>query len=117
MNRTQTEKLRPLQTRNLPEDALLLGIPKARLEPHDVPHAAAAIFHTQLNDGPWPSSAAGIDESHGFHWTKTQGVASATSHLLDGHAPLEVRHGIEVVCARLVGRNQRIDERFVLLAT
>src|SRR5436189_204180 len=61
------------------------------------------------------SERCGVDEPDRLHGTEAQRVPAAPRHLFDGHAPLEIRHGIEVVRARLIRGRERIDECLVLV--
>ena len=100
VNRAEAQELRVLETRDHPEDALLLGDAEARLEPDEVPHAPAAILHAQLHDGVRFAPGARIDEADRLHRPEAQRVAAAARHLLGRHAALEVRHGVELVRRR-----------------
>ena len=116
MDGAEAQELRVLESGDDPEHALLLGIAKARLEADEIPHAAGAILHAQLHDGVRLAAGARIDEADRLHRPEAQRLASALRHLLGGHAPLEVRHGVELVRRGLVGVRERVEKGLVLLA-
>ena len=75
-----------------------------------------AIFHAKLHDGVGVATRARVAQPHRLHRSEAQRLAPAARHLLDGHAPLEVRHLVELVAVMLVGRDERVDKRLILLA-
>src|SRR5690349_3664395 len=97
MDRAKAEKLRVFEAGNHPKHALLLGIPQPRLEADEIPHPTVTILASQLDDGMCLPTRARIAKADRLHRTKAQRVAAASRHLLDRHAPLEVRNCIEVV--------------------
>ena len=116
MNRAVPEKLGVLQARNGAKDALLLRIAQSRLKADEVPHSAAPILHAELHDGMCLRAGARVPKSNRLHGPKAQRLTATPRHLLDRHASLEVRDGVEVMRGRLIGLDQRVDERVVLLA-
>src|SRR5690242_1946561 len=116
MDGAVTEKLGVGEPWNHPEDALLFRDAKPRLKADEVPHATRAILLTKLHDGIRIAPGARITEPDRLERTEAERVAPSARHLLDRHAPLEVRRFIELVAVMLIGLDQRIDERLVLLA-
>src|SRR5689334_14699616 len=116
MNGAVAKKLGVLETGDHSKYALLLGIAKPRLEADEIPHSAVFVLAPELDDGMRLTPGAWIAEADRLHRAEAQRVAPATRHLLDGHAPLEVRDRVELVCARLIGYHQRVEERLVLFA-
>ena len=113
MHRSPTQEVRIGKPGNHPKHALLFSSAQPRLKPNEIPHPPTAILHAKLRDrirvaaGPW------ITKADGLHWPKTKRLTTAPSHLLDGHAPLEVRDRVEVVSLVLISGDERVDERVV----
>jgi hypothetical protein len=112
----EAQELRVREPRDHPEDALLLGVAEPGLEADHVPHPPGAVLHAQLHHRPRPPPGARVDEPHRLERPEAERVAPAPRHLLDRHAPLEVRHLVEGVRRRPVGGHERVEERLVLLA-
>src|SRR5689334_24689177 len=104
------------ETGNHPKYSLLFARAQSRLKANDVPHATATVFHAQLRNGVRFAASARVSESNRFHRTESQRLTTAPGHLFDGHVAFEVWDGVEVVALILVGGNQRVEKRFVLLA-
>ena len=109
----ESQELRILEAGDHLEHALLLGDPQPRLEADDVPHPSRAVLAPELHHRVGPTPRARVVESHGLHRAEAERLAPTTRHLLDGHAPLEVRDLVELVARELIGHRQGVDERFV----
>ena len=116
VDRAEAQELRILQPRNQPEDARLLRNAQPRLAPDDVPHAPRAILHAELHYGPRAPARARIGEPDRSHGAEAQRVGAPLRDLLDGHAPLEVRHLVERLALVQISFGQRGHPRLVLLA-
>src|SRR5579872_2356182 len=116
MHRSKAEELGALESGNHAEHTLLVADTKTSLKTNDVPHASAAVFLPQLHHRVRLARGPRIPESNRFERAESKRVPSASRHLLDRHAALEVRHRIEIVRTVLVRRGERVDEVRVLLA-
>src|ERR1700681_168402 len=116
MDRPVTEKLGLGQTWNHSENALLLGNPESRLKAHQIPHTTSSILLTKLHYCVCLASSPGIAKSHRLEGTKTHRVASTLRHHFDRHASLEIGDLVEFVSVKLIGGNQSIEKRLVLVA-
>src|SRR5881628_2950041 len=113
--RSVAQKLRLLEAWNHSQHSLLLGNTQASLKSNEIPHPSPAIFLTELHDGVSVSSGTRIAKANWLQRSEPQSVPSALRHHFDRHAALEVRHLIELVSVELIGRNQRVEKRLVLL--
>src|SRR5690348_15061771 len=100
MHRPEAQKLGALETGDHAEHTLLAADSKTSLKPHDVPPACAAVFLPQLHHRVRFARRPRIAESNRFERAESKRVPSASGHLLDRHAALEVRRRIEIVRAR-----------------
>ncbi len=116
MDGAEAQELRIREAGNHAEDALLLGNAKPRLEPDEIPHPAGAIFLPELRDGVRLTARPRVAQPHGLERAEAEHIAPALCHHFHRETPLEVRHLVEVVPPVLIRRQQRVDERLVLLA-
>src|SRR3954466_6723861 len=116
MDRPVPQEFRLGESRNHLQHSLLLGNAKTRLEPDQIPHPSRAILLSKLNDGVRVASGARIAKTYRLERAEPEGVASALRPDFDRHAALEVWNLVELVAVVLVGGDQRVEERIVLLA-
>ena len=78
MNLSESQKLGVFQSRDHPEDPLLLGEFQMVLETHDVVAGLHQVFLPKLHHRMRPSSRDGILQTDRSHRSEAQRVAAAT---------------------------------------
>ena len=114
VDRSVTQELCVGEAGNRAEYALLFRNPEPRLESHEVPHPAGAVFAPQLYHRVRTLAGVGIGDPDRLHRPEPQRLASAPGHLFGRHAALEIGRLVELVRRELVGGRERVDECFVL---
>ena len=117
VNAAQPGEAGVFQPGDHPEHLGLCAVFHLGLEPHDVEQRTQGIVAPQLNHGMrFYVRLMRIGQAHRFHRTVAQGFASTLGHHLDRQAAIEIAGGFTFVKLGLVGGQQGVDERLVLIA-
>ena len=111
----QAHEMGLLESRQSPEDSLLITPFESGLEAHQVVVALGEVLLAQLHDGMGPA-AVRRGEADGLHGSETQGVDPSTGDLLDGQTSFEEFGVFEAVGLNDLGPHQPLPESLILLA-
>ena len=114
----QTHETSIRESRQHPEDALLLTVRELSLESDEVPVVGREVVLAQLDHCPRPPAGCGIFQADRLHRSEAQGVSPSLRHHLDRETPLEVANiaTLEVLEGYAFGGEQGIDEMLVFVA-